>query len=165
MAKIMVMRFVGEGESGEAWLALNCGAAFLRSTKNARRAGQKIDWNEDPGSEPMRIGDKRFGFSDEEARHELRAAIHFYPLIENAIRGGLKRDVDGHMKAMGRLFERLAAVARDNPLATRRKGYSAEELSTISDDNPWICFPYPRLMNPNSTTHQPPPLPGTPPRK
>ena len=53
----------------------------------------KIDWNEDPGGEPTRIGDKRFGFSDEEARHELRAAIHFYPLLENAIRGGLKRDV------------------------------------------------------------------------
>jgi acetyl-CoA C-acetyltransferase len=58
------------------------------------------------------------------------------------------------MKAMGRLFERLAAVAKDNPLATRRKGYSAEELSTISDDNRWICFPYPRLMNANAIIDQ-----------
>src|SRR5260370_28277869 len=58
------------------------------------------------------------------------------------------------MKAMGGLFERLAAVARDNPLATRRKGYSAEELSTISDDNRWICFPYPRLMNANAIIDQ-----------
>jgi acetyl-CoA C-acetyltransferase len=55
---------------------------------------------------------------------------------------------------MGKLFARLAAVARDNPLATRRKGYSAEQLATISDDNRWICFPYPRLMNANAIIDQ-----------
>jgi acetyl-CoA C-acetyltransferase len=113
-----------------------------------------LDWNEDPGGEPTRIGDKRFGYSDEVARHELRAAIHFYPLLENAIRAGLKRDVPSHMAAMGRLFHRLAAVARDNPLASRREGYSAERLSTVSDDNRWICFPYRRLMNANAMIDQ-----------
>ena len=150
----LVNRFSEEIASGETELALICGAELLRSTQSARKAGLKIDWNEDPGGEPTRIGDKRFGFSDEEGRHELRAAIHFYPLLENAIRGGLKRDVASHMTAMGRLFARLAAVAKDNPLATRREGYSAERLATISDDNRWICFPYPRLMNANAIIDQ-----------
>ena len=155
MPQYLVNRFAEEISRGETDLALVCGAELLRSTQNARRAGMKIDWNEDPGGgDPTRVGDSRFGFSEEEARHELRAAIHFYPLLENAIRGGLKRDVDSHMKAMGRLFERLAAVAKANPLATRREGYSAEALSTISDDNRWICFPYPRLMNANAIIDQ-----------
>lgn len=155
MPQYLVNRFAEEISRGETELALICGAELLRSTQNARRAGMKIDWNEDPGGgEPTRVGDSRFGFSEEEARHELRAAIHFYPLLENAIRSGLKRDVDSHMKAMGRLFERLAAVAKANPLATRREGYSAEALSTISDDNRWICFPYPRLMNANAIIDQ-----------
>ena len=155
MPQYLVNRFAEEIANGEANLALICGSELLRSTQNARKAGLKIDWNEDPGgSEPTRIGDPRWGFSEEEGRHELRAAIHFYPLLENAIRGGLKRDVASHMKAMGKLFERLAAVAKDNPLATRRKGYSAEALSTISDDNRWICFPYPRLMNANAIIDQ-----------
>jgi acetyl-CoA C-acetyltransferase len=154
MPQYLVNRFAEEIANGETELALICGAELLRSTQDARKAGLKIDWNEDPGGEPTRIGDKRFGFSDEEARHELRAAIHFYPLLENAIRGGLKRDVDSHMMAMGRLFERLAAVAKDNPLATRREGYSAERLATISNDNRWICFPYPRLMNSNAIIDQ-----------
>lgn len=154
MPQYLVNRFAEEIASGETELALICGAELLRSTQNARRAGQKIDWNEDPGGEPVRIGDARFGFSEEEARHELRAAIHFYPLLENAIRGGLRRDVDTHMAAMGRLFARLASVAKENPLATRREGYSAERLSTISDDNRWICFPYPRLMNANAIIDQ-----------
>jgi acetyl-CoA C-acetyltransferase len=154
MPQYLVNRFAEEIARGETELALICGAELLRSTQNARRAGLEIDWNEDPGGEPTRIGDPRFGFSEEEARHELRAAIHFYPLLENAIRGGLKRDVGSHMKAMGRLFERLAAVAERNPLATRREGYSANALATISDDNRWICFPYPRLMNANAIIDQ-----------
>ena len=154
MPQYLVNRFAEEIAQGETELALVCGAELLRSTQNARKAGLAIDWNEDPGGEPERIGDRRFGFSDEEARHGLRAAIHFYPLLENAIRGGLKRDVPAHMAAMGKLFERLAAVAKDNPLATRREGYSAEQLATISDDNRWICFPYPRLMNANAIIDQ-----------
>ena len=154
MPQYLVNRFAEEISRGETELALICGAELLRSTQIARRAGMKIDWNEAPGGDPIRIGDPRWGYSDEEARHELRAAIHFYPLLENAIRGGLKRDVDGHMKAMGRLFERLAVVAKANPFATRRDGYTAERLSTISDDNRWICFPYPRLMNANAIIDQ-----------
>jgi acetyl-CoA C-acetyltransferase len=150
----LVNRFAEEIVNGETELALICGAELLRSTQNARKAGLAIDWNEDYGGEPERVGDKRVGFSDEEARHELRAAIHFYPLLENAIRGGLKRDVASHMAGMGRLFERLAAVAQANPLATRRKGYDARELATISEDNRWICFPYPRLMNANAIIDQ-----------
>ena len=154
MPQYLVNRFAEEIANGETELALICGAELLRSTQNAKRAGVAIDWNENPGGEPIRTGDPRFGFSEEEARHELRAAIHFYPLLENAIRGGLGRDVDSHMKAMGRLFERLAAVAKANPLATRREGYDAEALSTISADNRWICFPYPRLMNANAIIDQ-----------
>jgi acetyl-CoA C-acetyltransferase len=150
----LVNRFAEEIARGDTELALICGAELLRSTQNARKAGLKIDHNEDPGGEPTRVGDKRLGYSDEEARHDLRAAIHFYPLLENAIRGGLRRDVVSHMTAMGRVFARLAAVAKDNPLATRREGYNAERLATISGDNRWICFPYPRLMNSNAIIDQ-----------
>jgi acetyl-CoA C-acetyltransferase len=137
MPQYLVNRFAEEIACGETELALICGAELLRSTQNARKAGMAIDWNEDPGGEPTRIGD-----------------IHFYPLLENAIRGGLKRDVASHMTAMGKLFHRLAVVAKDNRLATRREGYSAERLATISDDNRWICFPYPRLMNANAIIDQ-----------
>jgi acetyl-CoA C-acetyltransferase len=155
MPQYMVNRFAEEISRGDTELALICGAELLRSTQNARKTGTQLEWNEDPGAgEPERVGDKRFGFSEEEARHELRAAIHFYPLLENAIRGGLRRDVPSHLQAMGKLFERLAQVAKQNPLATRRKGYNAEMLSTISDDNRWICFPYPRLMNANAIIDQ-----------
>ncbi len=77
----------------------------------------------------------------------MRAAIVMYPLFENAIRGARGRSIETHQQAIGRLMARFAAVAAANPLATRRQGYSAEQLVTVSDDNRWIGFPYPKLMN------------------
>ena len=77
----------------------------------------------------------------------MRAAIVMYPLIENAIRAARGRTVEAHQQAMGELMTRFAAVAAANPLATRRQGYSAKQLVTVDDDNRWIGFPYPKLMN------------------
>ena len=74
------------------------------------------------------------------------------PLANLLSRG--KEDQDPTTDVADLAVPRLAVVARDNPLATRRKGYSARELSTISDDNRWICFPYPRLMNANAMIDQ-----------
>jgi acetyl-CoA C-acetyltransferase len=62
--------------------------------------------------------------------------------------------VEQHLKAMGKLFARFAAVAAANPLASRRDGFSAERLATVDDKNKWIGFPYPRLMNSNAFIDQ-----------
>jgi acetyl-CoA C-acetyltransferase len=40
-----------------------------------------------------------------------------------------------------------AAVARDNPFAWFREGWTAAEITTVTPDNRWICFPYPKRMN------------------
>ena len=74
---------------------------------------------------------ERRGWSDHEELYGMRMAIAMYPLIENAIRGDRKRSVPEHLQAMGRLFAQFAAVAAENPLATRRENYSAERLATI----------------------------------
>jgi acetyl-CoA C-acetyltransferase len=55
---------------------------------------------------------------------------------------------------MGRLLARFSNVAASNPLATRRQPYSAERLSTIDDENRWVGYPYPRLMNSNAFIDQ-----------
>ena len=58
------------------------------------------------------------------------------------------------MQAMGQLFARFSQVAADNPLATRREGFSAERLATVDEENRWIGFPYPRLMVSNAYVDQ-----------
>ncbi len=140
--------------AGEISAAMVSGGELLRTGQTAQRQKLDIDWNETLDGEPRDYGDTRLGWSSEEDRHGLRAAIYFYPLIENAIRGDLGRSPGDHLKAMGKLFARFAAVARDNPLANRREGHSAERLATIDAENRYISWPYPRLMNANAYIDQ-----------
>ncbi len=139
---------------GESNVALLVGAEALRTELAARRQGLQLDWSEDAPVMAEELGGHRLGFSAHEAAHGMRAAINIYPLIEQAIRGARGRSIEEHSTAMSRLFSRFAAVARDNPLATRRAGYSAEEIAARTSTNPMIGFPYTKLMTANAYVDQ-----------
>lgn len=132
---------------GESSVALLAGAEALRTELAAKRAGLQLDWSDDgaPG-EPEQWGGYRMPYSDHEYAHGMAAAMNVYPLFEQAIRGARGRSPDEHRASMARLFARFAAVARDNPLAIRRNGYSAEEIAAVTADNPITGFPYTKLM-------------------
>ncbi|HYL34711.1 MAG TPA: hypothetical protein VEV17_02225, partial [Bryobacteraceae bacterium] len=154
MPQYLVNCFAEAIASGEMRAALITGGEALRTQHVVERAGLPVSWQEDPGGEPELIGDPRRGWSDYEDRHQMRAAIVMYPLIENAVRRARGRSVADHLTAMGDLFARFAQVAVSNPLAIRREGYSAERLAAVNHDNRWIGFPYPRLMNANAFVDQ-----------
>ena len=154
MPQYLVNKFAEAIARGEIRAAMIVGGEALRTQHGVERAGLPISWNEDPGGEPELIGDPRRGWNDDEDRHNLRAAITMYPLFENAIRGARGRTVPEHLQAMGRLFSRFADVAAHNPLATRREGFTAEQLATVDDSNRWVGFPYPRFMNSNAFIDQ-----------
>jgi acetyl-CoA C-acetyltransferase len=139
---------------GEIRSAMIAGGEAMRTQNAFERAGAADVWNEDPDGTPELVGDPRRGWNDVEDRHQLRAAIVMYPLIENAIRNFHRRGVQDHLQAMAALFARFARVAAANPLATRRDGFSAGRLATIDRENRWIAFPYPRLMNANAFVDQ-----------
>jgi acetyl-CoA C-acetyltransferase len=147
MPQVLVNRACERIARGESTVFLMTGAEALRTELAARRAGMTLDWSEDAPSKPDEMGGHKFGYSEHEAAHGIRAAINVYPIIENAIRGAKGRSIPAHQAALGRLFERFAKVAQANPLATRRKGYSAEEIITPARDNAMIGFPYTKLMN------------------
>ena len=75
-------------------------------------------------------------------------------MIENAIRGNRGRTIEQHGLAMGKLFSRFAKVAENNPLADRRQGFTAEQIASVNPDNPYIGFPYTKLMNSNAFIDQ-----------
>jgi acetyl-CoA C-acetyltransferase len=154
MPQLLVDQFAEAIARGELRAALICGGEALRTQHAVQRDGLAVSWAEDPGGEPELIGEPRRGWSDHEDAHHLRAAITFYPLFENAIRGARGASIEQHMASMGRLLARFAAVAAANPRATRRDGMSAARLATIDDDNRWIGFPYPRYMNANAFIDQ-----------
>jgi acetyl-CoA C-acetyltransferase len=147
MPQVLLNQFAESISRGEMNAVLLCGGEALRTQHGLERSGAAGVWNEDPGGAPELIGDARRSGSEHEELHHVRAAIVMYPLIENAIRGARGRTVDVHQQAIGRLMSRFAAVAAANPLATRRQGYSAEQLVTVDDANRWIGIPYPKLLN------------------
>jgi acetyl-CoA C-acetyltransferase len=139
---------------GEIGAALIAGGESLATQKAAQRAGLELDWNEDAGGEPEMWGVETRGWNDVEDRHRMAGAIFAYPMIENAIRANRGHTIDQHLMEMGKLFAHFAAIAKDNPLADRRAGYSAEEIATVSPSNPYIGFPYTKLMNSNAFIDQ-----------
>ena len=139
---------------GEVGAALVVGAEALATQKAAQRGGITLDWNEDPGGSFETWGVAKRGWSEVEERHGARAAIYTYPMIENAIRGAQGRSIEQHQAAMGELLARFAAVAAANPLADRRAGYNAAQISQVRADNPVISFPYTRLMSANAFIDQ-----------
>lgn len=154
MPQALVNLFAEELAAGRMRAALVCGGEALRTQGGLQRVGQKARWAESAGGAPELIGDARRGWSDHEDRHGLRAAIAFYPLFENALRGARGRTIDEHQRAIGGLMSRFAAVAAANPLAVRREACTAGELTTVDERNRWIAYPYPRLMNAHAHVDQ-----------
>ena len=139
---------------GEVDAALVAGGEALSTQKAAQRAGLALDWAEDAGGTPELWGEARRGWNDVEDRHRMAGAIFAYPLFENAIRGAYGRTLAEHQAQMGQLLSRFAAVAAENPLADRRVGYAAAEIAAVSPSNPYIGFPYTKLMNANAFIDQ-----------
>jgi len=96
---------------------------------------------------PPIVGDTRAGVSPYEARHGLDRPINIYPIFENALRARDGRSLPDHAARIGALFERFTEVAAENPHAWFPTRRSAEELTTVSDRNRMIGFPYPKLLN------------------
>lgn len=139
---------------GEIQTAMVAGGEALATQKSAQRAKLELDWSEASESAPEQWGVETRGWNDMEDRHRMAGAIFAYPLFETGIRGFHGRSLDDHQKAMGELLARFAAVAADNPMADRRDGFSAETISAVSESNPYIGFPYTKLMNANAFIDQ-----------
>jgi acetyl-CoA C-acetyltransferase len=154
MPQYLVNEFAEAISRREMSAALVVGGEALRTQYGVERGGLDVSWSEDPGGEPELIGDERPAWSAHEDRHNMRAAITFFPLFENAIRAARGRSIPEHMLSMGRLMAHFAGVAANNPRATRRDGFSAERLTTVDAENRWIGFPYPRLMIANAYIDQ-----------
>ena len=139
---------------GEMEAGMIAGGEALATQKNAQRADLNLDWNEDPGGKFEEWGVDKRGWSDIEDRHRMTGAIFAYPMFENAIRVDKGRSIHEHSLEIGRFFSNFASVAANNPLADRRQGFTPKQISTVSSDNPYIGFPYTKLMNSNAFIDQ-----------
>ena len=115
------------------------------------RGGMAFDGYGDPEGDdfgpPERIGDGRPGATPSEAAHGLGFPVNTYPLFENAYRASKGWSLKEHARRMGALFAPFSAVAANNPEAWFPTTRSAEELTTVTDRNRMVSFPYPKYLN------------------
>lgn len=132
--------------NGEIKLALLIGAEAGATRSMTRKQNAHLPWNV-RGTPENVVGDTRIGFNDAEARHGAVAPIRVYPLFENAIRAHLGQTIDAHQHYVAELCSRFTQVAAKNPYAWFPAARTPEEIETISPENRWVCFPYPKRMN------------------
>ena len=130
---------------GEVRLALIAGAEAMAGLAMARKAGVKLAWA--PEGHPQTVGDSRWGNNEVEQRHHAQMPTAVYPLFENALRAARGWSIARHREHLGSLCAGLAAVAKDNPYAWFRDGKTAAEITTVTDANRMIGWPYPKYMN------------------
>lgn len=136
--------------AGELSSAVVAGAEAIRSMRRARKAGATLPWSRDEAPAPEArelLGDDRPGSTEREKAFGLQLPPNVYPLFESALRARLGRSPEAHRAALGRLYERFAAVAAENPYAWFPVARKAEEIATPGPGNRMVAHPYTKYMN------------------
>jgi acetyl-CoA C-acetyltransferase len=145
----LVNRTAEEIANGECDAALLVGAEYIATMLAAIKQGHNLGWGdaEDPGSDPAEIGELRAGTTPYEKSYGLNFPVNAYPLFENAIRGCRACDVATHLKGLGKLFSPFTKVASENPYSWFPTFRTPEEISTPSEKNRFVGFPYTKYLN------------------
>jgi acetyl-CoA C-acetyltransferase len=134
--------------NGEVSVAVLSGSEAVYSVRRARKEGVDLreTWTPFDGKRDFQKGQRPLT-TPVEARHGMVAPVQCYPMYENAIRAAAGRTVEEHQKVVSTLMSRNSEVAANNPHAWFPVAWTAEEISTVSSANRWVCFPYPKRMN------------------
>jgi acetyl-CoA C-acetyltransferase len=147
----LVNRTAEEIARGECDVAVLVGAEYIATLLRMMKNGIDLGWGElpdvDPGSDPEEIGDQRAGVSPYERAYGLHFPVNTYPLFENAIRGAKHRTPAQHLKWLGEFFSPFTKVAAENPYAWFPTFRTPEEISTPSESNRFVGFPYTKYLN------------------
>lgn len=144
----IVNRLAERLHRGGCSMALLQGAELFATFFAAMKSGDSLAHWADGETLPEILGDgDRDGTSAAEKACGLYEPINTYPLFENALQHGKKNSRSVHQQLLGELSSRMSAVAAGNPHAWRQERYSADQISTVSDENRIIGFPYTKLMN------------------
>ncbi|HTO41158.1 MAG TPA: acetyl-CoA acetyltransferase, partial [Rhizomicrobium sp.] len=147
----LVNRTAEEIANGECDVALLAGAEYIASLVGSMKAGIDLGWangpDSDPGSDPEEIGDMRPGVNDYENKYGLRFPVNAYPLFENALRGIKSHSPSEHLEWLGKFFSPFTKVASEVPESWFPTYRSPEEISTPTEKNRFVGFPYTKYLN------------------
>jgi len=139
---------------GDVQIVLLTGAEAIRTTQQAVRDGTQLDWHEnDAGT----LEDRGLGeplTTPHEFEYGVGIPVQTYPLFENVIRMRRGQSIQQHLLAMGEMMQPFSAIAAANPYAYYGHAWTAQQLATVDENNRFVCFPYPKLMNARDSVNQ-----------
>jgi len=153
---VTVARAAAQIQAGELDVVAVCGGEAARSRSRLRAEGREPAWTVQPDDvpEPERIGLDRPLVSALEVERGVRLPVHVYPLFEVALRARLGLGVDDHRRRLGRLWSAFSEVAATNPEAWLREALTPEAITTPTDANRMISFPYTKRLCSNNQVDQ-----------
>ena len=86
----------------------------------------------------------------EETELGLIMPVQVYPMFETAIRAARGVSPEQHLADVGRMWSAFSAVAEQNPNAWLRQSLSPSEITTPSESNRMVGYPYTKAMNSNN---------------
>src|SRR4029079_16224964 len=81
-----------------------------------------------------------------ERRHGLTFPVNVYPLFENGLRGVSHHTPAEHLEWLGKFFSPFTKVASENPYACFPTYRPPAEISTASEKNRFVGFPYTKYL-------------------
>jgi acetyl-CoA C-acetyltransferase len=149
--QMMINELAERISKGAVGTALLVGGEGLGSIM--RVLGQGLDfsdkqgWNEQIEGPREEVGVEKNGCLPVERRHGLYYPVNYYPIFENALRHHLGRDMPTHMQKLGEMMQPFTEIAAHNPYSWFPVARSAREISTVTDTNRLVGYPYPKYMN------------------
>ena len=156
MPQALVDRAARDIVAGHAGVVLVGGAESWRTRNAYRRRGEHAPWSVQPdGTAPTEtFGEPLRMTSARESALGLTDPVQAYPLFEQALRSHTGRSLPDQIEVAADLWSRFSRVATANPYAAVPAYRSPEEIRTPGPANRMIGFPYPKLMNSNSSVDQ-----------
>ncbi len=138
--------------NGNSLVAVVTGAEAQNAVAKAKAAGISLPWTP-PAKVPENPIIPSEHVTELGMKHGIFQPIHIYPLYENATVAAWGLTPAAALAESGAAYERISAAAAVNPHAWGRKAFSADEITTVSDDNRMICWPYTKRMVANNNVN------------
>jgi acetyl-CoA C-acetyltransferase len=131
---------------GESW----------RTRNRIKRRGEAAPWSTQRADvRPTATFGAPLQMTDpDETRLGLTDPVQAYPMFEQALRARRGRTLHEQLVVASDLWARFSQIAAGNEYAALRTPHSAVEIRTPGPDNRMVGFPYPKLMNSNSSVDQ-----------
>ncbi|WP_353218192.1 acetyl-CoA acetyltransferase [Sandarakinorhabdus sp.] len=138
--------------NGNSVVAVITGGEAQNAVAKAKAAGVQLPWTA-PAKQPENPIIPSEHVTPLGMQHGIFQPIHIYPLYENATVAAWGLTPRAALAESGAAYEKISAAAAANPHAWGRSAYSSGEITTVSDDNRMICWPYTKRMVANNNVN------------